>query len=282
MLPVSGINAIKSRRRRVAMQVLDPPPQLNELTWQEAGDLLRLRPVGLLPVGAIEPHGPHLPLDTDVIIAKGISRYTGSALRRSGIPALILPPVQYTVSFVGASFPGAMPIDHEVFTDYLTSLLRYSISSGYRAICLCNAHLEPAHVEAIERALVRMRGGFNVPLVFPDKRSPEIARLLGEEFSGGARHAGAYETSIVMAEANHCVRRTELEELQPVWIDLPRALSLGARDFMEAGSDLGYFGDPAAASPEEGVRILEILGEMIHDHVMHFGSRIDLNQFYIR
>lgn len=47
--------------------------ELANLTWNEADELFRERPVGLLPVGAIEAHGPHLPLDTDVIIAREIA-----------------------------------------------------------------------------------------------------------------------------------------------------------------------------------------------------------------
>jgi creatinine amidohydrolase len=53
---------------------------LAELTWQEAAEQLAQRPVGLLPIGAIEAHGPHLPLDTDLIIAGAMARRAAGRL----------------------------------------------------------------------------------------------------------------------------------------------------------------------------------------------------------
>lgn len=98
-------------------------PFLAGMTWVEVADVLAQGPVGLLPVGAIEAHGPHLPLDTDVIIATGTARRAAELLRDLDIPGLVLPPVSYSVSFVGTSFPGTSPVDAATFESYLTSIL---------------------------------------------------------------------------------------------------------------------------------------------------------------
>src|SRR5438874_2365038 len=58
-----------------------PTRELAELTWEEMRDLVGARPLAVLPVGAIEAHGPHLPLATDVIIAEAMARTGGDALR---------------------------------------------------------------------------------------------------------------------------------------------------------------------------------------------------------
>lgn len=243
-------------------------PTLSALTWVEARDILQLRPVGLLPIGAIEAHGPHLPLDTDAIIAQAMAATGGLAIRQSGIPALILPAVQYSVSFAGACFPGTMPVSSAALGAYLDDILRFHASQGYRAICICNAHLEPAHVEVVSRVATTATTHAGIPVIFPDQRQEPWASRLGDEFAAGSRHAGKYETSIVLAASPDSVRHTEMEELQPVWIDLPAALKAGARDFAEAGADQGYFGDPAAATEDHGLALLEILGEMIRERTM--------------
>lgn len=252
----------------MAMRADNPPPILSDLSWTEARDLLALRPVGVMPIGAIEAHGPHLPLDTDVIIATGMARYAGAALRIRGLPAVVLPPVSYSVSFAGACFPGTTPVDAEALIAYLHAVLAQSSGQGYRALCLCNAHLEPAHIHAVSEAVSRARLVAGIPILFPDKRSDAWARHLGDEFQRGARHAGQYETSIVLAERPDAVRRTWLEELPPKWIDLPAALRAGARDFAEAGADMGYFGDPASATAERGRELLEILADLVCDHIL--------------
>ncbi len=243
-----------------------PAPEhrtLSSMSWLEAGEVLESRPVGLLPIGAIEAHGSHLPLDTDIIIARATAEAAADLLAKRSIPTLILPEVAYTVSFVGTSFPGTSPVDVEPFHAYVTSLLHNLTNQGYRAIVCCNAHLEPAHVETIQAVCRQVEQETGIPVRSPDQRQPELARRLGQEFAAGSRHAGSYETSIVLAARPDVVRTDLLHDLPPVWIDLPEQLRAGARTFLEAGSALGYFGDPASATPEEGHRHLATLAEMV-------------------
>lgn len=248
-------------------------PMLEQMTWTEARDLLLLEPVGLLPVGAIEAHGPHLPLNSDVIIATGMARAGGSQLYTSGFPAIILPPVTYSVSFAGACFSGTTPVPASIFTKHLSSILIAHASQGYRAICICNAHLEPTHVSSVASAVQYAGQSADIPITFPDQRLEVWAANLGEEFQRGARHAGSFETSIILAEAPEQVRRTALEELEPLWIDLPAALQAGATNFAETGAELGYFGDPRSATTEYGHQLLGHLGTMIRDSVLEAIAR---------
>lgn len=240
-------------------------PFLANMTWVEAADALSQRPIGLLPVGAIESHGPHLPLDTDVIIAVGTAHRAAERLLELNVPSLVLPAISYAVSFVGTSFAGTSPVEPDAFENYLASILQHLAPQGYRALVLCNAHLEPAHVERLQAACRRTETSSGIPIRSPDQRSPELSRLLSEEFQAGARHAGSYETSIVMAERLDAVRMDTLKDLPPVWIDLPARLREGARTFAEAGADMSYFGDPAQASIEEGQRMLDALAAMVVD-----------------
>jgi creatinine amidohydrolase len=251
------------------------PLALESMTWTEARDALSLRPVGLLPIGAIEAHGPHLPLDTDIIIARAFAERGALKLHKAGVPALVLPSINYTVSYAGECFPGTTPVSRESLGAYLIDLLSHLAGQGFRAICICNAHLEPAHVDTVEHAVQLVNEQASIPVVFPNKRSPEWAVQLGQEFQRGSRHAGQYETSIVMAAAPEAVRREQLEELEPVWINLPEALKAGARDFCEAGALQGYFGDPASATTEYGEALIDKLGSMVQDAVMTAMTGLD-------
>jgi creatinine amidohydrolase len=242
--------------------------ELASMSWNEVRDILALEPVGLLPIGAIEAHGPHLPLNTDVIIANAMAHAGGNAIRRTGLPAVILPSISYSVSFAGACFSGTIPVSQNSLRCYLTDVLGHFVRQSFRAICICNAHLEPAHVEVIGQVVEHTTEIATRPIVFPDQRLEPWASRLSEEFAGGSRHAGRYETSIVLAAEPERVRRTQMEELEPVWIDLPAALRAGARDFAEAGATHGYFGDPASSSREHGLELLSILGEMIREQTM--------------
>lgn len=239
------------------------PFNLAGLTWVEARELLGTRPIGLLPIGAIEAHGPHLPLDTDVIIACAMAERAASRLSSIDVPALVLPPINYSVSFAGTSFEGTTPVDPEPFEQYLTSILVQHARQGYRAIVCCNAHLEPAHVERVSSACRSGRERSGIPILFPDQRLEPYVQLLSDEFRAGARHAGGYESSIVMAVQPEAARSSLLATLDPVWIDLPARLRAGARTFAEAGATLGYFGDPASASVEEGHRMIDALAEIV-------------------
>ncbi|HEU5424430.1 MAG TPA: creatininase family protein [Nitrolancea sp.] len=241
---------------------------LGGLTWQEAAELLARHPVGLLPTGAIEAHGPHLPLDTDVLIARAMARRAAERLVEAGLPALVLPPLSFGVSFVGTCFPGTSPVEPAALEAYLVSLLTQLAPQGYRAIALCNAHLEPAHVATLATAAARATNNTGIPVVVFDKREARWAARLSDEFRRGARHAGSYETSLVLAASPQAVRRDALEGLPPVWIDLPARLAAGASTFSEAGGALGYFGDPALATAMEGNRLLDALGEMIVELVL--------------
>ena len=71
---------------------------MSEMTWTEVDEALADRPVALIPVGAVEAHGPHLPLLTDAVIATEMARRGAKKLKAHGLPSLILPPVYFTVA----------------------------------------------------------------------------------------------------------------------------------------------------------------------------------------
>lgn len=232
---------------------------LSDMTWPEAAAALAQDCIVLLPVGAIEAHGPHLPLDTDVIIATETARRTAEALRRRGDGAVVMPPISYGVSFVGAAFPGTVPAEAPLVAGLVEAVLTAVAGSGPRRLAVVNAHLEPAHVEAIRAGVWGASATSGASIACPDQREPRWAATLSEEFRRGSRHAGAYETSLLLAAAPDSVRRDLLAALPAVLVDLPGRLRAGARTFAEAGATEAYVGNPAAASADEGERLFSAL-----------------------
>ncbi|MDQ2784248.1 MAG: creatininase family protein [Chloroflexota bacterium] len=238
--------------------------RLAELTWLEARDAFAVGAVAILPIGATEAHGPHLPLDTDVQIAVGAADRVAALLVSEGTPALVLPPLAYGVSFVGTSFAGTLPVAVETMTavvrDVLVGLDRYGCTAGI----IVNSHLEPAHAVALNAGIAAAEAATDERLrvVFPDLREERWSALLSEEFRRGARHAGGYETALMMIAAPDAVREPERQRLQPVWIDLPGKLRAGEKTFAEAGATLGYFGDPASATVAEGEILFDALAHI--------------------
>src|SRR5687767_13201767 len=98
-------------------------PRLERLTWREAEALLRPETVILVPVGAIEAHGPHLPLDTDVIISVATAERAARMLMARGEAAIVAPPLSYGVSYVGACFPGTTPVPAAVVRATIVSVV---------------------------------------------------------------------------------------------------------------------------------------------------------------
>src|SRR5688572_8584162 len=96
---------------------------LADLTWVEARDLLGGDCVVLLPIGAIEAHGPHLPLDTDVVIASEVARRTAFRLRAKGIASVVAPAISYGVSYVGATFSGTLPVPPDTVSSMIESVI---------------------------------------------------------------------------------------------------------------------------------------------------------------
>lgn len=243
-------------------------PTLSEMTWEEVRDLERGRTVALLPVGAVEAHGPHLPLGTDAIIARGMVERAAPRLSARGLGSLILPPLSYTPAEFAVGFPGTLGIRAGTLEALLVDLAEALTDQGFGALAVANAHLDPAHLAALHSARSTCAGRSLLPVAFPDLTRKPWAPRLGEEFRSGACHAGRYEGSIVMALAPGLVREEIRRELPPNPASLSRAIGDGVRSFEAAGGPRAYFGWPADATAAEGERALDVLGEILTEAVL--------------
>ena len=240
---------------------------LAAMTWEEARDAAGPGSAAILPVGAVEAHGPHLPLETDVIIAGAMARAGAARLAARGLRVVVLPPLTYTAAAFAQGFAGTLSLRPETVTATLVDIAAGLAQHGFGVLAIANAHLDPAHLASLDAAVTAIRRDVGLAVAWPNLAAKPWAVRLSDEFKSGACHAGQFETSIVLAERPELVRDGTMASLAPNPASLSRAIRDGKRSFEEAGGDRAYFGYPAQATAEEGRATVEILGAILDDAV---------------
>ena len=208
--------------------------QLGGATWLEVAATAGAC-VLAVPVGSLEQHGPHLPLDTDTRIAVELA----TRLSRSRPDVVVAPAVAYGASGEHAAFPGTLLINHDVLADLLVELVR-SARDAFAGVVLISAHGGNHQGLALVRARCRADG------------DPVLVWVTGVR--GGDAHAGRTETSLMLA-IDPGVVRAEMAvagRTEPLEVLLPRLRAEGVRPI----SSSGVLGDPQGASAAEGELLL--------------------------
>ena len=249
--------------------------RLADLTWPEARRCARdRRSVVLLPLGAVEQHGPHLPLAVDWLGAEELARRVAPHLERSGWRPVLAPSLPYGASTLAASWSGTVSLSVATTTRLIVEVVRGLAAHGFRRFVLTNYQADPDHLRAIAAARRTLtRGGRRQVLVAgfapPDGRAnpmldPRVRALMRSPRPEREWHSGEVETAVMLAIAPALVRRAVARRLPPAWTDWAAALARGIRRFerMQPGGR-GYFGWPAVARAETGRRVLTLRGRLI-------------------
>lgn len=216
--------------------------------------------VALVPVGCVEPHGPHLPLDTDTVLSEEVCGRALPGLRDADCRPLVAPSVGYGVTECGARFAGTVSISPETLEAFLDDVADGLLDDGVDHVCLVNNHLEPGQDQTV-RSMIEHFDDEHISVATPMK--PKWGRTLSEEFKRGECHAGKYETSMMLAIDPDRVDRAAMDELEENPVSLSENLQEGVTDFQEMGLDEAYAGDPAASTAEHGDKMLDRLAEMV-------------------
>jgi creatinine amidohydrolase len=219
--------------------------------------------VVLVPFGAMEQHGLHMPLETDALIATELARRLDEACGRS----LLVAPTQWLgLSTHHMSFSGTISASVETYLALTTEILSSIAQAGFKKILVLNAH--GGNVSALDVVLTKCR------LMHPETRivlvtywnaaAQEIAKIR-ESLPGGMGHACELETSLVMLAKPHTVR-TGLMEPDGHWSQsefLPKDMLIGgtasvSRTFADVSRN-GAVGDPRKASAEKGRQFFDAI-----------------------
>lgn len=236
-------------------------PRWEHLTSGEAAALAREDPVAVLPLAAVEQHGPHLPLSTDVEIGIGILEAAFERLPE-GFPAWVLPAQSIGSSVEHESFSGTLSLSPDHLVEAICQIGGALRGAGVRRLVLSNSH--GGNRAAMETAGLRLRrecGLLVVRASYADAAPPDGAGIDPAEIRHGL-HGGALETSMMLHLRPELVRPWEPgrgpslgEELElggsPIGPGGPAAFSWLAEDLNPSG----VTGDPGGADAETG-RIL--------------------------
>lgn len=253
--------------------------------WHElkSSDFAALDPdrtVALLPVGAIEQHGPHLPVGVDALINQGIVRRTLELVPES-LPVLVLP-----MSWVGRSeehgdFPGTLTLSAETLQRVWREIGASVARAGIRKLVILNSHGGQVQtMQIVARELRIAHSMLTVAVSWPQLGLPE--GLVAAEEARSGIHAGDIETSLMLALHGELVAMDEARDFVPLARRLreeaPILESLGPAGFGWQAQDLheaGACGDATIADAARGAAMLEHVAGRLNGLLAEI-SRLDL------
>ena len=240
----------------------------SELTWPEIDSLDRDQTVLLLPTGAIEQHGPHLPVDTDIHDATALALRAAQA---SGDGTIVLPPVWWGMSPHHMGYSGTISLKLETFSNLICDICAAVHHHGFTRVLIVNGHGGNAGILAATAMRISEELGLFVGTVSYWQLIPRELREISTSDIGGMGHACEMETSLQL----HL--RPELVAMGNARKDMPKpATSLSGIDFRDPGplvypldfrrdSSEGVLGDPTVATREKGAAIADaVLEKLVH------------------
>ncbi|MCI8557096.1 MAG: creatininase family protein [Lachnospiraceae bacterium] len=235
---------------------------LNQLTWPQAEKQIERVPVALVPVGATEQHGPHLPIGTDVFLAEKLA-----AMVSENTGALVYPSVNFGYSWVWRDRVGTVSLEQPVLQKVLENIVQSVERYGIRLLVFVNGHeansatLKYAVREIQDKTPVKVLGMF-----YPGW-SKVYEDYMETPTWNGMFHACEFETSMMLAACEELVYMEQAVE------EYPRRPLLYGMDNTSIGdlSKSGVYGNPKAATKEKGEKMLEIFARQITQIIIDCG-----------
>jgi len=234
------------------------PRRWAELTAPELGESAARGDVVLLPVGAVEQHGAHLPVDTDIRLAVAAAEAVATRLGR----AIVAPPVWWGLSDYHRGFPGFLTLRLETFVNLLRDLVGSMVDQGFRRIVLFVGHASNKPIAQAVVSETMHAHGVAIAQINVINQGAEAFAAVRRSETGGDFHAGELETALTMHLAPDLVH-TDRAVSRPVDPVAHFGHSAGTRDMFSPGSavlgfDLrrsfpeGVAGDATVATADTG------------------------------
>lgn len=238
--------------------------KLHTLNEAQASAALSRARIALLPLGAVEPHGDHLPLETDNLLAERFCERVDAAL---GDEAVMLPTLPYSQVWSLQGHAGAIDIGNDLLSGLLQALARNMAGYGIRSLAVINAHY--GNFDAMKSAARALKEENITLLSYSWAGMDELANLLREtpEAKSGYMHADEIETSLMLALAPEHVR---MEQARAHYPDFPANFAWQPIRWTEFSS-YAVLGNPCYASVQKGealvLRALETTLKSIRHHL---------------
>jgi creatinine amidohydrolase len=237
-------------------------------------DAMDRRTPVILPVGATEQHGRHLPLGTDSMILEAIVRELDASF---GGRLLVLPSWQVGMSAHHMKFPGTLTLTHETLRLSVYELAESVLRHGFRRLLLLNGHGGNQSILAVAGEQIGQRWP-EMECLVASWWGPagESLKDLQEGPLGSVGHACEFETSIMLAIAPELVDMSSAEDggiqhrVESMWFDMLHGPAATCYRPFDVLSENGVFGRPSLASAEKGKRVLEAAAAALHRLIADF------------
>jgi creatinine amidohydrolase len=247
---------------------------LDEMTWVEVRKILETDPFVLIPIGATEEHGRHLPLCVDNLAAYEVAIRAARKAKEMGIQAVMTPLIP--LGFAGETmfFPGTISLEAETVTNVLLDILRSLIKHGFTKLIVVNGH--GGNVTLVDVVCRRIRDETKGKIVVASTIWWHLAAAVVDQVREGSNvpeHAGELESSIVMYLRPDLVNKQEMVNVDK---ELPIFASENLAQFgvmipfpsvEMITPNLGHFGNPLLASAEKGRKIIETASTQLANYM---------------
>lgn len=254
-----------------------------KLTWPEINDAVAAKKVCIVPIGSIEQHGPHLPLDVDCVCPTGVAMHAAELVPDK---VLILPTIPHGYTGHVMDYPGTINHHYQHFIESTLDVVKSLAYHGFKKIILLNGHgSNMPNLDLVARranletdAECVLCGWWNLLSIDKDW----LTNYRESYFPGGCAHACELETSVYMYLDPDNVRtdliadgRISFNEEGSVfhWIDLLAAGPAPLTSWTSSYSESGVLGAADLASSEKGKAAVEECARQLARLVNEFGSR---------
>lgn len=249
-----------------------------EHSWPELREATKEERIVVLPLGTIEEHGYHLPLETDSFLAYSIAK---KAAERIPDYVLLMPPIYYGWSEEVMDFPGTITINPINLINYVQDVCMSIIKHGFKKIILLNGHGGNTHPFSLAaREITFKTGAYCVAVSYFD-----LAREACKEIVTHGSHACEFETSLMLALKPQSVDMTKASEDMEaahggappddkwIWLNLLKPSRIRFHGSLSTFSKTGVIGDPTKASGEKGEKMMKVIVDELVAFIKTFRKR---------
>jgi creatinine amidohydrolase/Fe(II)-dependent formamide hydrolase-like protein len=253
-------------------------PLLGELTWPEAKKRFEEVDVALLPVGSVEQHGPHLPLDVDAFDAQHLALKVAEAC--TDPKPLVLPLIPYGVSYHHEDFSGTITISPDTLSQLVYEIGMSAARHGITKLVIINGHGGNSPALHFAAQMIDRDAHIFTCVDTGETSDPDIEALAE---TPNDVHAGEIETSTTLAVRPELVRLKSARKFIPRfssrYLDFTSKRSVGWYARVAKISPSGVLGDPTKASPEKGKKMWDLMVKNLVELVEDIKS-LSLDEIY--
>ena len=244
----------------------------SRLKAHELRDLARRDAIVLVPIGATEQHGPHLPVMVDYRLATEVCHRAARIVARTD-PVAVLPTLPFGMSEHHMPLGGTITLDFPTMLATFRCVVRSLVNQGFKRIFILNGH--GGNTAPLEVIVGELTIEFKIPLAYATYwgiAAKQIGSLLDRQER--LMHACEAETSMIMALAPELVDKESLSQMHGPYV--PGASSIAVANpsayrwrYIPTRSPNGIIGDAATASAEKGEKLINAVAEELAATVKH-------------